>query len=274
MSIRPRSSTSPTSLRRLPAVAAQASPRVSFLPTAAAIVTWATMPVTRISPSDCSTVPRSSEPRAPTRPAASAPVNPSEPGSRDRLTDQVSTAVTTTGISIATAVTRTAEPTVAFGLKRMIRNAASYMSPSCSGRSAMAPGLWAAPSMPGCGRYGPGYWPGYWGGYPGGAYPGCGYGCGDGWGLLRVRLGRGRRLPAGRRRRGRTVVRRLVAAGARGRVGLGSRHPGILSGPPPRHRVSRRPRQPDPNGFGLRRRLCQDSPVAPAGCRGAAVLDH
>ena len=120
------------------------------------------MPVTRISPSDCSTVPRSSEPRAPTRPAASAPVNPSEPGSRDRLTDQVSTAVTTTGISIATAVTRTAEPTVAFGLKRMIRNAASYMSPSWSGRSAIAPGLWAAPSMPGCGGYGPGCWPGYW----------------------------------------------------------------------------------------------------------------
>jgi len=91
---------------------------------------------------------------------------------------------------------------------------------------------------------------------------------------LGIRLGRGRRLPAGRRRRGRIAVRRLVAAGARGRVGLGSRHPGILSGPPPGHRVSRRPRQLDPNGFGLRRRLCQDSPVAPAGCRGAAVLDH
>src|SRR6188472_1856422 len=178
-SIRPSRSTSPTSLRRLPAVAAQASPRLSFLPTAAAIVTWATMPVTRISPSDCSTVPRSSEPSAPTRPAASAPVNPSSPGSRDRLTDQVSTAVTTT-----------AEPTVAIGLKRMIRNAASYMSPSWSGRSAIAPGLWAAPSIPGWGGYGPGYGAvycgGYWGGYPGGAYPGCacgwGYGCaGYGW---------------------------------------------------------------------------------------------
>ena len=121
--------------QRLPAVAAQASPRVSFLPTAAAIVTWATMPVTRISPSDCSTVPSDQRAEGADEAGRLGAGNPSQPGSRDRSTDQVSTAVTTTGISIATAVTRTAEPTVAFGLKRMIRNAASYMSPSCSGRS-------------------------------------------------------------------------------------------------------------------------------------------
>ena len=49
----------------------------------------------------------------------------------------------------------TDDPTVALGLKRMMRNAASYMSPSCSGRSGIAPGLWAAPSMPG-------WFPGCW----------------------------------------------------------------------------------------------------------------
>ena len=124
-SINPSSSTRPTSLSRLPAVAAQASPKVSFLPTAAAIVTWATIPVTRTRPRDCSTLPSTQEPSAPMSPAVSAPVKPSEPGSRVRLTDQVKNAVTATGISIATAVTSTAEPTVACGLKRMIRNAAS-----------------------------------------------------------------------------------------------------------------------------------------------------
>ena len=72
----------------------------------------------------------------------------------------VRTAVIRTGIAIATAATSTADPTVAFGLKRMIRNAASYMSPSPSGRSGIAPGLCAAPSMPGAGAQAPG---GCWG---------------------------------------------------------------------------------------------------------------
>ncbi len=50
-----------------------------------------------------------------------------------------------TGMVIETAATRTAEPTVAFGLKRMILNVASNMSESPSGRRGRAPGLWAAP---------------------------------------------------------------------------------------------------------------------------------
>ena len=87
-------------------------------------------------------------PTVPSR-AAASPVLMSPLSSNDRSTVQVSTAVTRTGISIATAVTSTADPTVALGLKRMMRNAASYMSPSWSGRSGIAPGLWAAPSMPG-----------------------------------------------------------------------------------------------------------------------------
>ena len=45
--------------------------------------------------------------------------------SRAVPTVQVSTAVSTTGMVITTTATSTAEPTVAFGLKRMIRNAAS-----------------------------------------------------------------------------------------------------------------------------------------------------
>src|SRR5262249_13591500 len=92
-------------------------------------------------------------------------------------------AVTTTGTSQATAATRTAEPTVALGLNRMMRNAASYMSPRPSGRSGIAPGLWAAPSIPGAGAQGAGgAWPGWAGNWPvydgggggGGAQPGGG----------------------------------------------------------------------------------------------------
>ena len=56
-------------------------------------------------------------------------------------------------MAIVTAATSTDEPTVAFGLNRMTRKAASYMSPSPSGRSGIAPGLCAAPSMPGAGAH-------------------------------------------------------------------------------------------------------------------------
>ena len=59
----------------------------------------------------------------------------------------------TTGIIMVMAATSTADPTVALGLNRMIRNAPSYISPSVSGRSGIAPGLCAAPSMPGAGRH-------------------------------------------------------------------------------------------------------------------------
>ena len=245
------------------------------------------MPVTRISPSDCSTVPRTSEPRAPTRPAASAPVNPSEPGSRDRLTDQVSTAVTThrdqhrhRGHQDRRAHRRLRVE--ADDPERRVVHVPELERPQRDGARLVGGAEHARLR-----GYGPGYWPGYAARVPRRGVPGLRVRLLGG--RLGVRLGRGRRLPAGRRRLGRTVVRRLVAAGARGRVGLGSRHPGILSGPPPRHRVSRRrlawspdlacsSHAADPatdrNGFGLRRRLCQDSPVAPAGCRGAAVLDH
>ncbi len=151
----PSRSASPTSRHRLPRVAAQASPRVSRRPTAAAAVTWAIIPVTRMVPKLASTVPSPSEPSEPTKPtiepSSGLPVSSSE-----RLTEAVSTAVITTGIVIATAATSTAEPTVALGLKRMIRNAASYMSPSDSGRSGIAPGLCAAPSIPGTGAQAPG----------------------------------------------------------------------------------------------------------------------
>src|SRR3954454_18125317 len=92
--------------------------------------------------------------------------------SRDRSAAQVNAAVASTGSAMATAATSTAEPTVARGLKRMIRNAASYMSPRPSSRSGRAPGLWGAPSMPGGGVHGPG---------PGGpAHPGAGGGGGGG----------------------------------------------------------------------------------------------
>ncbi len=57
-----------------------------------------------------------------------------------------------TGISIATELTITEDPTVALGLNRMILNAPSYRSPSLSGRSGIAPGLCAAFSMAGGGR--------------------------------------------------------------------------------------------------------------------------
>ena len=73
---------------------------------------------------------------------------------------------------MATAATRTADPTVAFGLKRMMRNAASYMSPMPSGRSGRAPGLWAAPSMPGTGPGGGGAQPGGGGAHPAAGHPG------------------------------------------------------------------------------------------------------
>src|SRR6476469_2906734 len=174
----------PISRQRLPRVACQASPSVSRRPIAAAAVTWAIIPVTSTRPIDCRTVPSPSEPREPIIPASSLPLTLPD-RSRERSTDQVSAAVTRTGISIETAATRTAEPTVAFGLKRMMRNAASYMSDSPSGRNGIAPGLWAAPSMPaarggppgapaGAQGAGPGAGPG--GGGPGGRPgPGGGY---------------------------------------------------------------------------------------------------
>ena len=140
-SIRPSSSVRPIRRHRLPRVARHASPRVSRLPIAAAAVTWAIIPVTRIRPIDCRMLPSPSEPKAPMRPATSAPDMSSPDWSRDRSTVQVSSAVTRTGIAMATAATRTADPTVALGLKRMMRNAASYMSPMPSGRSGRAPGL-------------------------------------------------------------------------------------------------------------------------------------
>ena len=75
-----------------------------------------------------------------------------EPGRSERSTDQVEDRRhQRPGSPSRSTATSTAEPTVAFGLKRMIRNAASYMSPSPSGRSGIAPGLWAAPSIPGGG---------------------------------------------------------------------------------------------------------------------------
>ena len=69
---------------------------------------------------------------------------------------KLSSAVTITGTSQAIVATRTADPTVALGLNRMMRNAASYMSPRPSGRSGIAPGLCAAPSIPGAGAQAPG----------------------------------------------------------------------------------------------------------------------
>ena len=89
-------------------------------------------------------------------------------------TVKVNSAVSAIGIAITTDETRTAAPTVALGLNRMIRNAASKMSPSPSGRSGMAPGLWAAPSIPGGGAHG--------GGAPAGAGPGAVPGAGPGAG--------------------------------------------------------------------------------------------
>ena len=90
-------------------------------PTAAAIVTCATMPVTNVSPIDWSSSPSAREPRAPSTPVSVR--SASEPTERSTL--QARAAVASTGISIATEVTTTAEPTVARGLWRMMRNAAS-----------------------------------------------------------------------------------------------------------------------------------------------------
>src|SRR5690242_16446519 len=176
----------PTSRHRLPWVAAQASPRVSRRPMAAAAATWAIIPVTRIVPKLTSRLATTIEPNEPTSPMTSAP--PSPPlASSDRSMVKLSAAVTTTGTSQATAATRTAEPTVALGLNRMMRNAASYMSPSPSGRRGMAPGLWAAPSIPGAGAQGAGGGPGWAAGSPG--YDGGGGGGGvqpggGGWWLV------------------------------------------------------------------------------------------
>ncbi len=148
----PSVAVSPTRRQRLPRVAAQACSRVRRRPIAAAATTWAIMPPTRMSPIVCSTDPRPSDPREPTSPLTSPLSSPESSTARERSRARLRNAVTTTGIAIATAATSTAEPTVAFGLKRMIRNAASYMSESVSGRSGTAPGLWAAPSIPGCGE--------------------------------------------------------------------------------------------------------------------------
>ena len=152
---RPSSSASPISRQRLPRVAAQASPSVSRRPTAAAAVTWAIIPVTRMVPKATSSRPTPSDPIEPTSPTRSASLALSV-ASSERSRVKLSSAVTITGTSQATVATRTADPTVALGLNRMMRNAASYMSPRPSGRSGIAPGLWAAPSIPGAGAQAPG----------------------------------------------------------------------------------------------------------------------
>ena len=101
------------------------------------------------------TLPSASEPKTPTKPAMSSSLTdaPGRSAARspviDRSSAAPSAAVASTGIAIAIAATSTAEPTVARGLNRMILKAASYMSPRLSGRSGIAPGLWAAPGAAG-----------------------------------------------------------------------------------------------------------------------------
>jgi hypothetical protein len=118
---------SPSSFQRLPLVAAQASPSVSRWPIAAALATWATIPVTKISPIWSRIVPPYSDPIETIVPRISlAPALAVKPSSESVMpTVNVAIAVTTTGIIMVTAATSTAEPTVAFGLNRMIRKAAS-----------------------------------------------------------------------------------------------------------------------------------------------------
>ena len=118
-------------------------------------MTWAIIPVTRIVPIEDSTSPIPSEPTEPNSPTSSASLALSV-ASSERSRVKLSSAVTITGTSQATVATRTADPTVALGLNRMMRNAASYMSPRPSGRSGIAPGLCAAPSIPGAGAQAPG----------------------------------------------------------------------------------------------------------------------
>ncbi len=80
-------------------------------------MTWAIIPVTRTSPIDWSTTPSISEPMVATSPTSSSCEGVPGPFIEDvRSTVVASPAVTTTGIAMATAVTRTAEPTVAAGL--------------------------------------------------------------------------------------------------------------------------------------------------------------
>ncbi len=112
----PSSTAIPNSRHRLPWVAAQASPMVSLRPTAAAEVTWAIIPDTKSSPTDCSSRPTSSDPNVATRLATCPPVKPWPLGSKRRAPVEPLTSATTTGSTMATAETSTAAPTVAFGL--------------------------------------------------------------------------------------------------------------------------------------------------------------
>jgi hypothetical protein len=77
--------------------------------------------VTRIVPTHCSTRPTT---RALVD-ATSAVPGAFPPSATDTSTDQVNAAVTRSGSAIAPAATSTADPTVALGLNRMIRKAAS-----------------------------------------------------------------------------------------------------------------------------------------------------
>ncbi len=92
---------------------------------AAAAVTCTIMPVTNSSPNTCSTAPRPSAPNEPSWPARSSVDWSSPVASNVAPMVQVRIAVTTTGIIIVIEATSTAEPTVALGLNRMIRNAPS-----------------------------------------------------------------------------------------------------------------------------------------------------
>ncbi len=86
------------------------------------------MPVTKMTPSWAAYMPRNSDPREPMIPSASpTPASWSNSPSAPIPvpTVKVRTVLIAIGMSIATAVTSTAEPTVAFGLNRMIRNAPS-----------------------------------------------------------------------------------------------------------------------------------------------------
>ena len=181
---------------------------VSFLPTAAAIVTWAIMPVTRISPSDCSTAPRSSEPNAPTSPAdlgvgeavgARVEGEVDRPGEhrghhdRDQHRhrgDQDRRADGGLGVEADDPERRVVDVAELERPQRRSRRA-------CGRRRACRAAGAAA---------------GYRGGYRPAAVPGgCGYGC---WGYgCGVRLGRGRRLPAGRRLAGPGPAARPLAPG-------------------------------------------------------------
>ena len=147
---------------------------------------------------------------------------------------KLSTAVTTTGMIQAIAETSTAEPTVAFGLKRMMRNAASYMSPRPAAAAASRP---ACARRRACRARAP-------------RLPGAGGGAGARAGRSGVRRGRGRgRLPAGgwRGRRSPDPTWRDPSGGRGGDPprrphGPGERVPEhVQNGEAARSRVSREP---------------------------------